>query len=242
MQGKLTDMTVIDLIQHTCMEQKTARLTLTRGDQACQIYFQDGNMTHATCADQQGEEAVYQIIRWEDGEFNLEADISTSETTITHNWSGILLEGARRMDEQTVEPDLAFDQSVDMGQKTMTQKIENILKEMGAEITGHIASMVVGTDALPIATFSQEKLDMEVAGAQLTLLMKLVETSLTKLNIDSYMEDNLLTTEKAYVLISLIPGSKYFLGIIADRKTAMLGNMRLMSNLYKERIAKAMPK
>jgi predicted regulator of Ras-like GTPase activity (Roadblock/LC7/MglB family) len=241
MQGKLIDMTVIDLIQHTCMEQKTARLTITRDNQSSTIFFQNGNMTHATCGNQQGEEAVYQIIRWEDGDFNLETGISAPVNTISHNWSGILLEGARRMDELSIEPDLLFDQSLDMGQDTMAKKIDEILKEMGGEITGHIASFVVGMDALSVASYSENKLDVDTASAQMTLLLKLIDTSVKKVQSDLILEDNLLTTTSFYLLTHFIPGDQYFLGIIADRKTAALGNLRLVSKIYAERIAKALP-
>jgi hypothetical protein len=39
-----------------------------------------------------------------------------------------------------------------------------------------------------------------------------------------------------------LPNKQHFLGIIADRKTAILGNLRLMAKIYSERIAKAMPR
>ena len=33
----------------------------------------------------------------------------------------------------------------------------------------------------------------------------------------------------------------YFLGLVADRKAANLGNMRLIAKVYGDRISKAMP-
>ncbi|MBI9052064.1 MAG: DUF4388 domain-containing protein [Anaerolineaceae bacterium] len=242
MQGKLSDMTVIDLIQHNCIEHKTARLTLTQADQSALIFFDGGNITHATYNDEHGEEVIYQIISWEDGDFLLETGINAQEITITNNWSGILLEGARRLDEQHLDSDQTFDQSLDIGQMTMAQKIETILKEMGNEITGHIASTVVGMDALNIASYSDQKIDVDVASAQMTLLLRLVDTSVAKIRGEAMLEDNLLTTSNAYVLMNYIPGKQQFLGIIADRKTAVLGNLRLMSKIYAGRIAKALPR
>ncbi|MEN6408756.1 MAG: DUF4388 domain-containing protein [Anaerolineaceae bacterium] len=242
MQGSLNDMTVIDLIQHNCMEQKTARLTLKHNNETAVVFFQGGNMTHAACGREQGEEAVYQIIRWEDGDFLLEAGITSPENSITQNWSGILLEGARLMDEQSIEPDLNFTQPLDTGLDTMAQKIEEILKEMGNEITGHVASAIVGMDALTIASYTQEKLDIDSASAQMTLLLKLVDTSVSKVDSSFVMQDNLLTTKNAYVLMHHLPDKKHFIGIIADRRTAVLGNLRLMSGIYADRISKVMPR
>jgi predicted regulator of Ras-like GTPase activity (Roadblock/LC7/MglB family) len=242
MQGKLSDMTVIDLIQHNCMEHKTARLTLTQADESAYVFFDGGNITHATDNDDMGEEVIYQIISWEDGDFLLENGIEAPEVTITNNWSGILLEGARRLDEDGMDTDQTFDQSLDIGQTTMAQKIETILEEMGSEITGHIASTVVGMDALNIASYSDQKINIDLTSAQMTLLLKLVDTSVQKLGDSKALEDNLLTTSNAYVLINYIPGNTHFLGIIADRKTAVLGNLRLMSKVYAKKIGKALPK
>lgn len=241
MQGTLADMAITDLIQHNCMEQKTARLILKHNNQTATVFFQNGNMTHAICGGLKGEEAVYQIIRWEEGDFVLDVGITSPEITITENWSGILLEGARLLDEQSIDTDLLFDQPFGMGNETMAQKIEDILKEMGNEITGHIASTIVGMDALNIAAYSQQKIDIEMASAQMTLLIKLVETSVEKVMGSMTLEDNLLTTENTYMLLHVLPDKKHFMATIADRRTAVLGNMRLMSKIYSERIAKNMP-
>lgn len=242
MQGKLSDMTAIDLIQHNCMEQKTVRLTINNANQTAVVFFQGGNMTHASCGEMEGEEAIYQLISWEDGDFMLDAGITSPVNTITHNWSGILLEGARRLDEQNLDTEQDANQSIELGFEPMAIKIEGILKELGSEITGHIASTVVGMDAFTIASFSSEKVDIDSVSAQMTLLIKLVDTSVTKVDSGASMEDNLLTTEKAYLLMTFLPGKTHFLGVIADRKTAVLGNLRLMSNIYAERIAKVMPR
>jgi hypothetical protein len=39
-----------------------------------------------------------------------------------------------------------------------------------------------------------------------------------------------------------LPGKQYYVGVIADKKTGNLGNLRLISKLYCGRLAKAMPK
>ena len=250
MQGKLSDMTVMDLIQHNCMEQKTARVKIKHKNQTAEIFFRDGNMTHAISGNLTGEEAVYQIITWEDGEFFLENGGISTQISITQNWSGVLLEGVRRLDEQSREntDELFVDNPIDnnliyeTGTKNMAQRIETILKEMGNEITGHITSTVVGMDALNIAEYSSEKQDMEMVSAQMTLLFKLVETSVSKINNALILEDSLLTTKNAYLLMRSLPDKQHFLGIVVDRKTAILGNLRLMSKIYADRISKAMPK
>jgi len=74
----------------------------------------------------------------------------------------------------------------------------------------------------------------------MAMLLKLVSGSTDKLGAGN-LEDNLTTTENAYILMRFLPGKQYFLGISTERKTANLGNMRLMSKMFVERLAKAMP-
>lgn len=67
------------------------------------MFFADGNVVHAELGSLVGEEAVYELLSWEDGPFELKMDISTSERTIDVGWSGLLLEGMRRIDEHAVK-------------------------------------------------------------------------------------------------------------------------------------------
>lgn len=129
----------------------------------------------------------------------------------------------------------------------MATSLESILKEMGGEITGFLAGVVAGMDGINLASHAKStKVDTEAISAQMTMLFKLVDTSTAKLaevqEQTIEVEDNLLTTEGAYVLMRYLPGKQYYVGVIADRKGGNLGNLRLISKLYGDRLAKAMPK
>ncbi len=120
-------------------------------------------------------------------------------------------------------------------------EIDNVLKELGDQVNGFIATSVVGMDGISLSQFTRsKKVDVESINAQLTLLVKLVETSVEKLKA-GVIEDILLTTEDAYLLVRFLKDRGFYLSIVADRKTAQLGNMRLIGKLIAERAAKAMP-
>lgn len=274
MQGNLRDMAIADLIQHNCQDRKTAQLKIEHSGQQAILYFMDGNVAHAVLGNQTGEEVVYQILHWEDGVFDLKTGVKPPKKTITRNWSGILLEGARRLDEKIVGEDsvkgkqnihpedkgmaklgdmlsrrtnfLEFEQK-DKGQKDKEEKgkemskLDDILKEMSGEITGYIACALVGLDGINIASHTSNKdTDPDTISAQLTMLLKLVDASVEKLGA-GVIEDNLTTTENAYILMRFLPGKQYYLGMAANRKTGNLGNLRLISKLYAERLAQALP-
>ncbi len=240
-QGSLQDIAVASLIQQNCQDQKTARLTLRHGREQANLYFHHGNVVHATVGDDEGEEVVYHILAWEEGDFELEMGIQPPATTIRRSWSSLLLEGARRLDEsQLSEPEAPTERNIFREVKSM--ELDNVLKEMGEQTEGFIAAAVVGMDGMNIASYSRnKKADTEAISAQMTVLLKLVDTAVTKLG-SGVIEDDLLTTEGAFILMRFLKDRGFYLGMSADRKTAKLGSMRLNSRIYADRIAKAMPR
>jgi CheY-like chemotaxis protein/predicted regulator of Ras-like GTPase activity (Roadblock/LC7/MglB family) len=105
-RGNLHSLSLPNIIQINCTERNQARLRLWRRQREGHIFFAAGNVVHAVLGAQVGEEAVYELLAWEGGEFELEMDVPPPERTITANWSGLLLEGMRRIDESTVEWDV----------------------------------------------------------------------------------------------------------------------------------------
>ena len=122
----------------------------------------------------------------------------------------------------------------------MAQKFDEILKELAGEVSDYIASALVGIDGINLASHTDLEIDLDLFTSQMTLLLKLVSNSSDKIGAGQ-LEDNLVTTEKAYVLMRYLPGNQYYLVLMAFKKSGNLGNMRLLSKLYTERLNKAMP-
>jgi predicted regulator of Ras-like GTPase activity (Roadblock/LC7/MglB family) len=124
----------------------------------------------------------------------------------------------------------------------MAQKLDEVLKEFGQEVPGLLTASVVGMDGLAVAEhITDNKVKGDEISSQLTLLIKLVDTSVSKTPGD-YVEDNLLSTEKTYTMLRFLPGKDFFLAVMVERKVANLGNLRLMSRVYSERLVKALPR
>lgn len=99
-RGNLRTLSLPSIVQINCAEQNQACLRLKHRGQEARIFFADGNVVHAVSDSQVGEEVVYELLTWKDGEFELEMDVPSPERTITVGWSGLLLEGMRRIDER----------------------------------------------------------------------------------------------------------------------------------------------
>ncbi len=99
LRGSLAQMNVIDLVQSLEMGRKSCRLTLTNDQDRCEMYFKDGQVTHAAYGSMSGDEAVFKVLRWTGGTFQVDFEGKTSQQTTTLNTQGLLMEGLRLLDE-----------------------------------------------------------------------------------------------------------------------------------------------
>jgi len=98
-QGRLEEMSVTELMQSLEMGQKSCRLSLHRGDERCEMYFTAGQCKHAQIGQTDGDTAVYHVVGWTDGEFEIDFGANSDRETTTHSTTGLLMEAMRLMDE-----------------------------------------------------------------------------------------------------------------------------------------------
>jgi DNA-binding response OmpR family regulator len=98
-RGNLSQMNVIDLVQSLEMGRKSCLLSLTNEDDRCDMYFAEGQVTHASYGSLRGDEAVFKVLRWTGGNFQIDFEGKTSEQSTTLNTQGLLMEGLRLLDE-----------------------------------------------------------------------------------------------------------------------------------------------
>ena len=99
LRGNLSQMNVIDLVQSLEMGRKSCALTLTNKDDECEMYFHEGQVTHAQYGSLTGDQAVFKVLRWTDGNFQVNFEGKTAKQTTTLNTQGLLMEGLRLLDE-----------------------------------------------------------------------------------------------------------------------------------------------
>jgi len=99
LRGSLLQMNVIDLVQSLEMGRKSCALTLTLKDDKCELYFSEGQVTHATYGSLVGDPAVFKVLRWTDGNFEVNFEGKTTQQTTKLNTQGLLMEGLRQLDE-----------------------------------------------------------------------------------------------------------------------------------------------
>jgi CheY-like chemotaxis protein len=98
-RGSLAQMNVIDLMQSLEMGRKSCKLTLTNEGETCEVFFVGGQVKHSTYGELLGDAAVFKVLRWTGGNFELDFEGKTDKETTQLNTQGLLMEGLRLLDE-----------------------------------------------------------------------------------------------------------------------------------------------
>jgi CheY-like chemotaxis protein len=100
-RGNLSQMNVIDLMQSLEMGRKSCQISLSNEGEKCEVFFVEGQVKHATYGSLVGDEAVFKVLRWTGGNFQLDFEGKTDKETTQLNTQGLLMEGLRLLDESS---------------------------------------------------------------------------------------------------------------------------------------------
>lgn len=99
-QGAVAGLSLTDVIQLKGHNKYTGCITVIYGNSEGVIYFADGEIIHAVQGNETGEEAIYQIIKWPGGSFNIHPEMTSNVCTIHYRTDFLLMEALRRLDEE----------------------------------------------------------------------------------------------------------------------------------------------
>ena len=101
MRGRLEIMGLPNLVQVLETERRTGTLRLTSDGRRGEILFLEGRVAYAMEGVRQGEAAVYRMLGWGQGDFELEwtSGSGPPAAQITRPNQSLLMEGIRRLDE-----------------------------------------------------------------------------------------------------------------------------------------------
>lgn len=117
-------------------------------------------------------------------------------------------------------------------------KISQVLRNFQNEISDLQATVVVGSDGLIIGELLRDsRVDMELVGAQMALLMTLVKRAASKLGAAA--QENLLATENGYLLTILLGDGQFLHGALISKDGGSLGMTRLAMREFAPAIEQA---
>lgn len=97
--GSLEDMGVVDLLQTIEMGRKAGTIRFERGNQRATLWFEEGRVIDAKAGRLSGEDAVFRLLTWDDGTFEIDFRPPEVAARISASTQGLLMEGMRRVDE-----------------------------------------------------------------------------------------------------------------------------------------------
>lgn len=99
-QGTLSDLHLADIIQLKCMSGSSAALQFTgpQGEKA-RVYFESGQVRHATAPGKEGVAAFNEIVNWKGGQISEVSGAGQSLRTIDLDWQILLMDAVRNIDE-----------------------------------------------------------------------------------------------------------------------------------------------
>jgi hypothetical protein len=97
--GNLNQFSAAEVLQMTCMGQRSGRFTFKSGRGNSQIYLHQGEVRHAAYGTLEGEGALAEIFRWRQGRFYFEEGIISQEQSVDRPLAHLLLDNLQKFDE-----------------------------------------------------------------------------------------------------------------------------------------------
>ncbi|MEE4270899.1 MAG: DUF4388 domain-containing protein [Thermoanaerobaculales bacterium] len=102
LQGSLSELSLPDVIQMVSVSGKTGVFEVVRSDEVGRIHLNDGQIVDAEVGSLRGDDAVYEMVIWSEGDFSFKPGAAAETTTIHLSNANLLMEAARRLDEWRV--------------------------------------------------------------------------------------------------------------------------------------------
>jgi hypothetical protein len=198
-----------DLIQIYTVSMANGALTIRRGMQSGTIWFERGAMVHATCEELTGEEAVYALLRWDDGRFSLDSSGEAPVHSITASWQEVLMEGCRRLDEAAAAEKPS----------PSTPSFDAVFSELEQALSGFLGVAVLdSTEGSLVAQRSRESgLDFEAAGPFVAELLRQQAAVMRSLGRTASLLDSLsILGDQVHLIEALPEGRLLYLAVARE--------------------------
>ena len=137
--GSLGDMGLVDLLQTIDISRKSGVLELDSGEQRGTVSFRDGQLVDAELGRLVGEAAIYRLLLWNEGEFEIDFRPVRVEQRIRSSTQALLMEGMRRIDEwgRLLEQIPSLDNVFEVSEEELLERLAEIPDEIN-RILRHI--------------------------------------------------------------------------------------------------------
>jgi hypothetical protein len=97
--GNLSQFSAAEILQMSCLSQRSGRFTFKSGRGTSEIYLQQGAVRHAIFGSLEGEPVVAEIFRWRQGRFYFEEGVISQVQSVDRPWAHLLIDNLQKLDE-----------------------------------------------------------------------------------------------------------------------------------------------
>jgi uncharacterized protein (TIGR02266 family) len=145
--GTLQSVNLSLLIRQMEAERRTTRVLLARGAERGELAVVDGHIAQAIQGSRRGDSAVFQLLTWQEGTFQLvsldASQLGGGEVAAPNQ--GLLLEGSRRLEEI---PGLRTRLATLKGFLRVAPRIQEAVRRLSAPLVASLVSLLDGTREL----------------------------------------------------------------------------------------------
>jgi len=162
--GTLKNIQINDLIQMCCLSMATIAIRVAKSPHQGIIYIEDGDVVHAVCGVTTGEEAFYTILGWASGSFETIDATHDGDHTVDKSHEFLLMEAARRADEEEDADDPDAMPLTDDGMvATSDERLKVLLVDDSTLMVKILSSMLTATGDIEVvgtASNGQDALEL----------------------------------------------------------------------------------
>jgi predicted regulator of Ras-like GTPase activity (Roadblock/LC7/MglB family)/DNA-binding response OmpR family regulator len=246
-QGTIDGIELIDIVQFNGLSKATAALKVTTADQEGMIFFKNGEVVHALCGEESGEDAFFNILGFHGGTLQNIKGVEPPVTSIQNSLESLLLKAAVISDE---EPEMLGEAIVEEQPETETThvgttaphllsteeptmtEIQKILAEF-TNIEGVHTACLVGRDGFLLDSLARKGIDAEMIGAIASSGFGSAESMGNQLG-QGDLTMTMIEYNNGPVMFAPV-GTEAFLVIVADKETN-LGWIRIAIKKHSKEI------
>jgi DNA-binding response OmpR family regulator len=235
-QGTLSDLHIADIIQLKCMSGATAAIEFTGpADTKARVFFENGQVRHATAPGKEGIDAFNEIVTWKGGKIS-EVTAGSSPRTINLDWQVLLMEAVRKVDESGAASGAARSQSKRSPRRKvlaiddsmmLLSFVEEVLTEAGYQVV--------------TAATAQQSLEASIANPPDLILLDYILPDMKGNEVSRKLLENPATADIPVIYMSGF-GADLQPDGIANRNVIAFLNKPFTSDLLIKTVEKHMPK
>lgn len=227
--GSFHGISLIDMLQVLHQSRRSLKVSVS-GAMTGAIHLRDGQVVHAEAGSRQGEEAFRALLAEPAGNLQTASAVDDVDVTITRDFQGLLIDSLRVLDEERAGSGDAtgweWDESAGVPINEGRSEVANVKDALAKimEIDGCMGACIVDSNSgMMLGSAGGGGLNLEVAAAGNTEVVRAKRKTMKSLNLNDTIEDILITLGKQYHVIRPVAASEaLFIYVVLDKNKSNL--------------------